>query len=153
MENNNIIELKDITVSFDGEKVLDHLSLSIRDGAFVTFLGRSGCGKTTTLRVIAGFLNPDEGDVFFGDQRMNDVPPYKRPVNTIFQRYALFPHLNVFENVAFGLRVKGVKKDEIQEKVQEMLKLVNLTGFEKRKIGNLSGISVKTAYSSVICHE
>ncbi len=138
-QKNNIIELKDITVSFDGEKVLDHLSLSIQDGAFVTFLGRSGCGKTTTLRVIAGFLNPNEGDVFFGDQRMNDVPPYKRPVNTIFQRYALFPHLNVFENVAFGLRVKGAKKDEIQEKVQEMLKLVNLSGYDKRKIASLSG--------------
>lgn len=139
MKNQNIIELKDVTVAFDGETVLDHLDLSIGDGKFVTFLGRSGCGKTTTLRIIAGFLQPDSGDVFFDGKRINDVPPYKRPVNTIFQRYALFPHLNVFDNVAFGLRVKGATKDEIAEKVQAMLKLVNLEGFERRKVTSLSG--------------
>lgn len=139
MENKNIIELKDITVSFDGEVILDCLNLSIQDGTFVTFLGRSGCGKTTTLRIIAGFLQPDAGDVFFGSERVNDVPPYRRPVNTIFQRYALFPHLNVFDNVAFGLRVKGAPKQEIAEKVKEMLRLVNLEGYEKRKVTNLSG--------------
>ena len=139
MKNENIIELKDITVSFDGEVILDRLNLSIQDGAFVTFLGRSGCGKTTTLRIIAGFLQPDEGDVFFDGQRINDVPPYRRNVNTIFQRYALFPHLNVFENVAFGLRVKNAPKEEVTEKVKEMLKLVNLEGYEKRKVTNLSG--------------
>ncbi len=139
MKNQNIIELKDVTVAFDGETILDHLDLSIKDGEFVTFLGRSGCGKTTTLRIIAGFLQPDSGDVFFDGVRINDVPPYKRPVNTIFQRYALFPHLNVFDNVAFGLRVKGGAKEEIAEKVQSMLKLVNLEGFEKRKVTSLSG--------------
>ena len=139
MKDENIIELKDITVSFDGEVILDRLNLSIQDGAFVTFLGRSGCGKTTTLRIIAGFLQPDEGDVFFDGQRINDVPPYRRNVNTIFQRYALFPHLNVFENVAFGLRVKNAPKEEVTEKVKEMLKLVNLEGYEKRKVTNLSG--------------
>ena len=139
MEKSNIIELKNITVSFDGELILDHLDLSIQDGTFVTFLGRSGCGKTTTLRIIAGFLQPDEGDVFFGSERVNHVPPYRRPVNTIFQRYALFPHLNVFENVAFGLRVKKASKEEIAQKVQEMLHLVNLDGYEKRKVTSLSG--------------
>ena len=100
MNENKIIELRDIAVSFDGEPVLKHLDLSISDGEFVTLLGPSGCGKTTTLRIIAGFITPDNGDVFFDGKRVNDVPPYKRTVNTIFQRYALFPHLNVYENVA-----------------------------------------------------
>ena len=139
MKNGNIIELKNVTLSFDGEKILDSLDLTVRDGEFVTFLGRSGCGKTTTLRIIAGFLTPDEGDVFFDGVRINEVPPYKRPVNTIFQRYALFPHLNVFENVAFGLRVSKTPKAEIAPKVHEMLKLVNLEGYEKRKVTKLSG--------------
>ncbi len=139
MKNRNIVELRNVTLSFDGEKILDSLDLSVRDGEFVTFLGRSGCGKTTTLRIIAGFLTPDEGDVFFDGVRINDVPPYKRPVNTIFQRYALFPHLNVYENVAFGLRVSKTPKEEIGEKVREMLRLVNLEGYEKRKVTKLSG--------------
>ncbi|MBQ6262014.1 MAG: ABC transporter ATP-binding protein [Clostridia bacterium] len=139
MKNRNIIELRNVTLSFDGEKILDSLDLSVRDGEFVTFLGRSGCGKTTTLRIIAGFLTPDEGDVFFDGVRINDVPPYKRSVNTIFQRYALFPHLNVYENVAFGLRVSKTPKNEIDPKVREMLRLVNLEGYEKRKVTNLSG--------------
>ena len=139
MKDNNILELKNITVSFDGETVLDNLSLSIKDGEFVTFLGASGCGKTTTLRVIAGFITPDSGDVFFDGARINDLPPHKRNVNTIFQRYALFPHLNVYENVAFGLRVSHTPDAEVRVRVAEMLKLVNLTGFEKRKIDKLSG--------------
>ena len=139
MEKKNIIELKNITIGFEGEKVLDDLSLSIKDGEFVTFLGASGCGKTTTLRIIAGFLEPQTGDVFFDGQRVNGVPPYKRPVNTIFQRYALFPHLNVYDNIAFGLRVAKVKEDEIKKRVSEMLALVNLSGFEKRKVDRLSG--------------
>ena len=140
MENKkNIIELKNITMRFSGETVLDDLSLSIGDGEFVTLLGASGCGKTTTLRIIAGFLEPNEGDVFFDSKNMSGVPAYKREVNTIFQRYALFPHLNVFENIAFGLRVKHVGEKEIVEKVQEMLELVNLKGFEKRKVEKLSG--------------
>ncbi|MBQ4591175.1 MAG: ABC transporter ATP-binding protein [Clostridia bacterium] len=135
----NIVELKNITVRFDGETILDDLSLSIGDGEFVTLLGSSGCGKTTTLRLIAGFLEPDEGEVFFDSKSMNGVPAYKREVNTIFQRYALFPNYNVFENIAYGLRVRHVPEAEIKERVQEMLTLVNLEGFGKRPITKLSG--------------
>ena len=139
MENNVIIDLRNISVSFDGETILDKLNLYIRNGEFITFLGPSGCGKTTTLRVIAGFLAPDEGDVVFDGKIINGVPAHKRQVNTIFQRYALFPHLNVAENVAFGLKLKKMTKREIEEKVSEMLALVNLKGFEKRNINSLSG--------------
>ena len=139
MENNVIIDLRNISVSFDGEKILDKLNLYIRNGEFITFLGPSGCGKTTTLRVIAGFLTPDEGDVVFDGKIINGVPAHKRQVNTIFQRYALFPHLNVAENIAFGLKLKKMSKAQIEEKVSEMLALVNLKGFEKRNINSLSG--------------
>ncbi len=139
MKEKSIIELKDIGVSFDGEVVLDGLNLSIRDGEFVTLLGASGCGKTTTLRIIAGFVKQDTGDVLFEGNSINGVPAYKRQVNTIFQRYALFPHLNVYDNIAFGLNVKKVPKAEIKERVEEMLTLVNLKGFEKRNISKLSG--------------
>ena len=139
MEKKNIVELKNIYVAFDGEQVLDGLDLSIKDGEFITLLGPSGCGKTTTLRIIAGFLDPDKGDLFFEGENLNGVPAYKRQVNTIFQRYALFPHLNVFENVAFGLRVKKLPENEIKAKVTEMLSLVNLSGLEKRRIDTLSG--------------
>ena len=139
MTKQNIIELKDIFVSFGEEKVLDGLNLAIRDKEFITLLGPSGCGKTTTLRIIAGFLDADSGEVVFEDKTINGVPSYKRQVNTIFQRYALFPHLNVYENVAFGLRVKKLKEDEIKKIVTEMLHLVNLDGFEKRSISTLSG--------------
>ncbi len=135
----NIIELKDITVSFDGETVLDNLSLNIKDGEFVTLLGSSGCGKTTTLRIIAGFISPDSGSVFFDGQDVSAIPPYKRPVNTIFQRYALFPNLNVYDNVAFGLRVSHTPEAEIKERVSAMLELVGLKGFEKKNIAYLSG--------------
>ncbi|HIZ20386.1 MAG TPA: ABC transporter ATP-binding protein [Firmicutes bacterium] len=134
-----IIKLKDIAVSFDGEPVLNGLDLSIRDGEFVTLLGPSGCGKTTTLRIIGGFVTPDHGDVFFDGKRINDLPAYRRPVNTIFQRYALFPHMNVYENVAFGMRVQKKRRDEIRKTVEEMLALVNLKGFEKRGVNTLSG--------------
>ena len=127
-----IIELKNITKSFDGEVVLDNISLDIYDNEFITLLGPSGCGKTTTLRIIGGFETPDSGDVIFMGEDIKDVPPYKRNVNTVFQRYALFPHLNVFENVAFSLREKKVPKDEIRRKVTEMLTLVALKGFETR---------------------
>lgn len=136
---NNIVELKDVFVSFDGERVLDGLNLKIEDKEFITLLGPSGCGKTTTLRLIAGFLDPDNGEIRFEGKDLNGVPAYKRQVNTIFQRYALFPHLNVFENVAFGLRVKKVPEKEITKQVTELLKLVNLEGFENRKISTLSG--------------
>ncbi len=139
MKKQNIIELKNIFVSFGEEKVLDGLNLDIRDKEFITLLGPSGCGKTTTLRIIAGFLDADQGDVIFEDKKINGVPSYKRQVNTIFQRYALFPHLNVYENVAFGLRVKKLKENEIKDIVTEMLHLVNLDGFEKRSISTLSG--------------
>ncbi len=135
----NIVELKNITVRFDGETILDDMSLSIGDGEFVTLLGSSGCGKTTTLRLIAGFLEPDEGEVFFDSKSMNGVPAYKREVNTIFQRYALFPNYNVFENIAYGLRVRHVPENEIRERVSEMLTLVNLEGFGKRSVAKLSG--------------
>ena len=135
-----IIELKNITKSFDGEQpVLNNIHLDIYDNEFLTLLGPSGCGKTTLLRLIGGFETPDEGDVIFLGERINDVPPYKRHVNTVFQKYALFPHLNVFENVAFPLREKKVPKEEIEERVHEMLALVALKGFEKRSVTRLSG--------------
>ena len=139
MKKENIVELKKISVSFDGERILDDLNLQIKDKEFITLLGPSGCGKTTTLRIIAGFLEPDSGEVFFGNEKINGVPAYKRQVNTIFQRYALFPHLNVYENVAFGLRIKKLPESEIKAKVSDMLSLVNLTGLEKRSIDTLSG--------------
>ncbi len=139
MENNVIIDLKNISVSFDGEQILKSINLYIRDGEFITFLGPSGCGKTTTLRIVAGFLEPDSGDVIFDGKKINGVPPHKREVNTIFQRYALFPHLNVAENIAFGLKLKKMPKDKIDKKVAEMLALVNLKGFENRNINSLSG--------------
>ncbi len=139
MQKENIVQLKDISVAFDGETILDSINLEIKNKEFITFLGPSGCGKTTTLRLIAGFLEPDSGDVVFEGKKINGVPAYKRQVNTIFQRYALFPHLNVYENVAFGLRVKKLPEKEIRQKVEEMLKLVNLSGFEKRNIATLSG--------------
>ncbi len=139
MNENVLVRLKGVAKSFDGEPVLRSIDLDIHDKEFVTLLGPSGCGKTTTLRIIGGFVSPDCGDVEFGGQRINDVPAYKRHVNTVFQRYALFPHLNVYENVAFGLKVQKVKKDEIERRVKEMLELVNLKGFEKRHVGNLSG--------------
>ena len=134
-----IIELKNISKAFDGETVLDNISLDIYDNEFLTLLGPSGCGKTTTLRLIGGFETPDEGDVIFMGQRINDVPPHKRNVNTVFQKYALFPHLNVFENVAFPLRERRVPKDEIKQRVEEMLALVALKGFEHRSVTRLSG--------------
>ncbi len=134
-----IIDLKNISVSFDDQPILKNLNLYIRDGEFITLLGPSGCGKTTTLRIIAGFLEPDSGEVIFEGKTINGVPAYKRQVNTIFQRYALFPHLNVFDNIAFGLKQQKKSKSEIQETVEEMLALVNLKGFEKRNIASLSG--------------
>ncbi len=134
-----LIRLGGISKSYDGETVLDDLSLEIHDKEFMTLLGPSGCGKTTTLRIIGGFENPDAGDVYFDGKRINDLPPYERQVNTVFQKYALFPHLNVFDNIAFGLRIQKRPDAEIKEKVKEMLALVNLRGFEKRKVDTLSG--------------
>ena len=144
-----LIRLSDCFVQFDDDIILDHLNLYINDHEFLTLLGPSGCGKTTTLRLIGGFLKPTSGDIFFDGVRINDVPPHKRAVNTVFQKYALFPHLNVFENIAFGLRIprtdsSGKKKvrlpeEEIRGRVLEMLEIVNLKGFEKRSISSLSG--------------
>ena len=139
MSKDVLIRLNGISKAYDGETVLDNLSLEIHDKEFITLLGPSGCGKTTTLRMIGGFETPDTGDVFFDGKRINDVPPYERQVNTVFQRYALFPHLNVFDNIAFGLRLKKVPDTEIKEKVKEMLAMVNLKGFERRRVSTLSG--------------
>ncbi len=134
-----LIDLKDLTVSYGDNVVLDNLNLYINEKEFITLLGPSGCGKTTTLRAIAGFLKPDSGDVIFEGKRINDVPAHKRKVNTIFQRYALFSHLNVYENIAFGPQLKKLPKEEIRKTVASMLELVNLKGFEKREIESLSG--------------
>ena len=134
-----IIELKNITKSFDGEPVLKGIDLDIYDNEFLTLLGPSGCGKTTLLRLIGGFETPDEGEVVFLGKVINDVPPHQRNVNTVFQKYALFPHLNVFENVAFPLREKKVPKAEIETRVEEMLSLVALAGFGRRSVTSLSG--------------
>ena len=139
MENNVIVRLQDISVAFDGEEVLKDFSLDIRDGEFVTLLGPSGCGKTTTLRIIGGFLNPDSGRVYFDGKDVTALPSFKREVNTVFQRYALFPHLNVYDNIAFGLRVKKTPEKEVKELVTEMIEMVNLKGFENRKITSMSG--------------
>ena len=137
--SNHIIELKNISVAFDGQQIIENMNLYIRDKEFITFLGPSGCGKTTTLRMIAGFQEPDSGEVIFDGKVINGVPPHKRQLNTIFQRYALFPHLNVYENIAFGLRLKKTPEKEIKEAVTEMLSLINLKGFERRNIASLSG--------------
>jgi len=134
-----VIELNNVTVKYDEAVILDNLSLYIRDKEFITLLGPSGCGKTTTLRLIAGFVEPNEGEILFDGVDVKKVPAHKRPVNTIFQRYALFPNYNVYDNIAFGLRVAKVPKKEIDERVNEMLELVNLKGFEKRSIHKLSG--------------
>lgn len=139
MNNKAIISLKNITVTFDGETVLKNFNLNIKDGEFVTLLGPSGCGKTTTLRIIGGFIKPDSGDVLFNGKRINDLPAHKRTVNTIFQKYALFPHLNVYENIAFGMRIQKKSEKEIKETVKEMLKMVNLVDFANRNVNSLSG--------------
>ena len=137
--NNVLLRLRNMSVKFYDDVILDNVSLEICDKEFVTLLGPSGCGKTTTLRIIGGFLTPDKGEVWFEDSLLNDVPAHKRPVNTIFQKYALFPNLNVYENVAFGLRVRKMPESEIKKTVHEMLSMVNLLGFERRDISTLSG--------------
>ena len=143
-----LIRLKDCSMAFDEEVVLDNINLYIKDKEFLTLLGPSGCGKTTTLRIIGGFQTPTSGDVLFDGVRINDVPPYKRAINTVFQKYALFPHLNVYENIAFGLRIpktgpdgkkEKLSEEEIDQRVMEMLEAVNLKGFEKRHVSQLSG--------------
>jgi len=139
LKDNNIIELKGITKSYGKDTILDNLSLNIKKNEFLTLLGPSGCGKTTTLKIIAGFETADSGQVVFENNIINDIPPYERQLNTVFQKYALFPHMNVYENIAFGLKLKKIPKDVIDQKVKEMLKLVALEGYENRDIEALSG--------------
>ena len=134
-----LIRLRDLCMAFDDELVLDNINLYINDSEFLTLLGPSGCGKTTTLRIIGGFTTPTSGDVTFDGVRINDVPPHKRQINTVFQKYALFPHLDVFENIAFGLRIAKVPEGEIRQRVTEMLEVVSLKGFDRRRIDQLSG--------------
>ena len=134
-----LIRLRDLTMEFDGERILDGINLYINDHEFLTLLGPSGCGKTTTLRIIGGFLTPTSGTVTFDGKVINDVPPYRRQINTVFQRYALFPHLDVYDNVAFGLKVSKVPKSEIDQRVRQMLEIVSLKGYENRHIDSLSG--------------
>ncbi|QYE98427.1 spermidine/putrescine ABC transporter ATP-binding protein [Paraclostridium sordellii] len=135
----NIIELRNLSKRYDDNQVLDKLSLDIKKNEFLTLLGPSGCGKTTTLKIIAGFEYADEGKVLFEEKDITDIPPYERQINTVFQKYALFPHMNIYENIAFGLKIKKMPKDEIDKKVKEMLKLVALEGFENRQVESLSG--------------
>ncbi len=139
MDSKRLINLIDVSKDYEGDVALEHINLYVRDGEFITLLGPSGCGKTTLLRLIAGFITPSSGRILIDGADMTGVPPYKRRVNTVFQKYALFPHLNVFENIAFGLTIKKVDKAEIARRVSEMLELVNLSGFEKRYIDQLSG--------------
>ena len=135
-----LIRLQDVTMTFeDGEPVLKSIDLTINDSEFLTLLGPSGCGKTTTLRIIGGFQKPTSGDVFFDGKRINDVPPYRRKINTVFQKYALFPHLDVYDNIAFGLRVSKMDEKEVDRRVTEMLEIVSLKGFQNRKVTALSG--------------
>ncbi|MBQ4148800.1 MAG: ATP-binding cassette domain-containing protein, partial [Clostridium sp.] len=137
--NQNLIELEHITKSYDGDVILDDLNLSVKPNSFVTLLGPSGCGKTTTLRIIGGFETPDKGRVIFDGQDITNLPPNKRQLNTVFQKYALFPHMSISENIAFGLKIKNKPKSYIDDKIKYALKLVNLTGFENRTVDSLSG--------------
>ena len=137
--NQPLIDLVNISKSFDGDLVLDDLCLSVKENAFVTLLGPSGCGKTTTLRIIGGFERPDKGQVIFSGNDITKLPPNKRQLNTVFQKYALFPHMNVFQNIAYGLKIRKVDKEEIRRRVTEMLALVQLEGFEKRMPSQMSG--------------
>ncbi len=134
-----LIRLGDVSMVFDGEPVLDHIDLTINDHEFLTLLGPSGCGKTTTLRIIGGFQTPTSGDVYFDGQRINDLPPYRRKINTVFQKYALFPHLDVYDNIAFGLRVSKLPERSVDKRVMEILEIVSLRGFQNREVTSLSG--------------
>ncbi len=139
VKENHLIELIDVSKDFNGSKALKNISLYIREGEFVTLLGPSGCGKTTTLRIIGGFEAPSSGQVLFNGENIQEIPPYKRPINTVFQKYALFPHMNVFDNIAFGLKMRKVDKSEIADRVNAMLQLVELKDFGKRRVESLSG--------------
>ena len=134
-----LINLENIHKDYGGKVVLDNINLYVRDKEFVTLLGPSGCGKTTTLRIIGGFETPSAGVVYFDGKKINDLPPHKRPVNTVFQRYALFTHMNVYDNIAFGLRIAKVSENVIKDRVTNMLKLINLPDYAKREVSSLSG--------------
>ena len=135
MEEKKLIEFRNIVKNFDGQIVLKGINLDIYENEFVTLLGPSGCGKTTLLRILGGFLEADEGKVIFDGEEISQKPPYERELNTVFQKYALFPHLSVYENIAFGLKIKKMSKDVIDQKVMKMLKLIGLEGYENKKAG------------------
>lgn len=139
MEKQIAVDLRNISKKYNGVTVLENINLYIKENEFLTLLGPSGCGKTTTLRIIGGFEEPTEGKVIFEGKDITKVPPYQRQINTVFQKYALFPHLDIYDNIAFGLKIKKTPKDEINKRVKEMLRLVNLQGFENRAIDSLSG--------------
>lgn len=139
VEDKVVVELKNVSKEFDGQVVLNNISMTIKKNEFVTLLGPSGCGKTTTLRIIGGFEYPTEGTVLFDGEDITGVPPYKRKVNTVFQKYALFPHLNVYDNIAFGLKIAKISSSEIKKRVNQMLELVNLGSYAKRSVDSLSG--------------
>jgi spermidine/putrescine transport system ATP-binding protein len=136
---NYVLELRGVSKTFDTVRAVDDLSLQVRQGEFLSVLGPSGCGKTTTLRIVAGFEQPSTGEVYLQGQRLGSIPPYRRPVNTVFQQYVLFPHMTVYQNIAFGLRMKGLPKDDIQSRVTAMLKIVELSSYEARLPHQLSG--------------
>ena len=148
-----LIEFKNIVKSFDDSLVLKGINLSIHENEFVTLLGPSGCGKTTLLRILGGFISQNEGHVYFDDIEISNVPPYKREINTVFQRYALFPHMNVYDNIAFGLHIKKQDNQTIEQKVKKMLKLVNLQGYEDRPVTLLSGGQQRVAIARALVNE
>ena len=134
MEQNTLISFRNIVKSFDGQMILKGVNLDINEKEFVTLLGPSGCGKTTLLRILGGFLDADEGSVIFDGEEISKKPSYERELNTVFQKYALFPHLSVYENIAFGLKIKKMSKDIIDQKVMKMLKLIGLEGYENKNL-------------------
>ncbi|MBQ1423446.1 MAG: ABC transporter ATP-binding protein, partial [Lachnospiraceae bacterium] len=139
MEDKTLIRFRDIVMSFEDQLVLKKINLDIQENEFVTLLGPSGCGKTTLLRILGGFLEPTEGQVIFGGEDIAKLPPYKRELNTVFQKYALFPHMTVYDNIAFGLKIKKMSKDVIEQKVMKMMKLIGLEGYESKNVTLLSG--------------
>lgn len=154
MADDHIIDLKHVSKRYGDKVVLDDISLYIRKGEFVTLLGPSGCGKTTTLRLISGFLAPDEGEILLDGKDISGIPPYKRPFNTVFQRYALFPHLDVYDNIAFGLKLQGVEEKEIEKRVKRVLKLVSMSDYEDRDVESLSGgQQQRVAIARALCNK